>query len=967
MTKNQRAALAPEDIRRLRGGRSRDAFAELVGVTPLTVYRWELPVGAPQARRPRGKVAARLVEIAGGAGVERGSQAGEERALDATEQTELLPLLERLASGDLRRVENELLALMSSGRVRTLAGRVTAAQALARTVLLARADTSSAFATIAPLLPELASLPGFVELQLHVTAALLFSWPDGRFFDLGKVNAHVARAEKLLPRFGTPENRFLLGMVRVLTVLATGEPTGMMDALAQAAELEPVLASPVASTLLREMEGYVAVFFGRRAAAIRAYEEVAERGAVAASRVRTLAQLALLSIQDARAPREALALIARAREQALQARLQPGLHSMMLDNLEGIALSRLARFADAARVLQSAVDLAAELRWTSLYSSLALAHTHVFTGDTVALRALGERLAAYEGVMATSLSHAIGAWLIATSEALEAPTDARSTDVFDRRVEALEREAGWPETRGDIVLLTAIMAARVGAPEHAHRALRRAERLLEHFPSIWATAIVRCSKGVLLARQGRLHEARQLVESALGTLTLAEDLGNATYARFVLAQIGRAQAEPGATEQIATQRAELERLGYLPSATSDLDVPRAVETPARATAVEGLVVPLQRLAVRGMSPALIQRELVTVVAEHIAGAAVCLEEIDSTGRSTLLARVGPTFVPTEWVELSDGVGGRLRLGAGGPSVGSESLPVLMAFAGVAELALELAALRNRGGRPAPSGTTAREDDIPEIPGFISVSSAMRALKVDLARLSRSRSTVVITGESGSGKEVVARAIHDLSTRAHAPYIAFNCAAVPRDLFEGQLFGYRKGAFTGAASDQPGVLRAAEGGTVLLDEIGELPLDVQPKLLRFLENGEILPLGERKPLRLDVRVIAATYRDLEELVREGRFREDLFYRLQVVPLHVPPLRERPDDIVALARHFIGVLTPTGQEPPALAPDALAALHAHRWPGNVRELRNVIERSLAFAPLPPVLGAEHLRFAIPTSRR
>jgi transcriptional regulator with GAF, ATPase, and Fis domain len=222
--------------------------------------------------------------------------------------------------------------------------------------------------------------------------------------------------------------------------------------------------------------------------------------------------------------------------------------------------------------------------------------------------------------------------------------------------------------------------------------------------------------------------------------------------------------------------------------------------------------------------------------------------------------------------------------------------------------------------------------------------------------------VIITGESGTGKEVIARAIHDLSTRAGKPYIAFNCAAVPRDLFEGQLFGYRKGAFTGAANDQPGVLRATDGGTVLLDEIGELPLDVQPKLLRFLENGEILPLGERKPVKLDVRVIAATFRDLDQLVRERLFREDLFYRLQVVPLRVPPLRERPDDVIALARHFVRLLTPAGHEPPVLAPDALAALNAHRWPGNVRELRNVIERSLAFEPMPPVLGAEHLRITV-----
>jgi transcriptional regulator with PAS, ATPase and Fis domain len=183
--------------------------------------------------------------------------------------------------------------------------------------------------------------------------------------------------------------------------------------------------------------------------------------------------------------------------------------------------------------------------------------------------------------------------------------------------------------------------------------------------------------------------------------------------------------------------------------------------------------------------------------------------------------------------------------------------------------------------------------------------------------------------------------------------------VPRDLFEGQLFGHRRGAFTGAAGDNPGVIRAADGGTLFLDEIGELPLELQPKLLRFLENGEVQPLGEQKPRVVDVRVLAASHRDLGRLVRDGRFREDLYYRLNVVPLAVPPLRDRPEDIVALARHFVARLTPSESEPPALAPDTLAALAAHPWPGNVRELRNVIERALAFAPDTAVLRPGHLR--------
>jgi transcriptional regulator with PAS, ATPase and Fis domain len=209
-------------------------------------------------------------------------------------------------------------------------------------------------------------------------------------------------------------------------------------------------------------------------------------------------------------------------------------------------------------------------------------------------------------------------------------------------------------------------------------------------------------------------------------------------------------------------------------------------------------------------------------------------------------------------------------------------------------------------------------------------------------------------------EVVARSLHELSERAHAPYVVLNCAAVPRELFEGQLFGYRRGAFTGAVSSAPGVIRAANGGTLFLDEIGELPLDVQPKLLRYLENSEVFPLGEQKPVRVDVRVIAATHRDLAALVRAGQFREDLYYRLHVVPLHIPPLRERREDIPLLARRFLRLLSPRA-EPPVLSPDALARLSEHTWPGNARELRNVIERALAFFPEAVVLRPPHLHLS------
>jgi DNA-binding NtrC family response regulator len=328
------------------------------------------------------------------------------------------------------------------------------------------------------------------------------------------------------------------------------------------------------------------------------------------------------------------------------------------------------------------------------------------------------------------------------------------------------------------------------------------------------------------------------------------------------------------------------------------------------------------------------------------GSAAMAQEAQGTGGARL-----------DWFDFSDGAGRRLRLGVGGglDETGRASLQVLVSNAA---LAFEVAALRGfrAVSARAPASPAAESGALPNL---IAASPAMRRLKQELGRLSGSRGTIILTGQSGTGKEVVARAIHDLSRRAAGPYVTFNSAAVPRDLFEGQLFGYRKGAFTGAVADHPGVIRAAEGGTLFLDEVGELPLDVQPKLLRFLENAEVHALGERAPVQVDVRVIAATHRDLLQLVRDGKFREDLYYRLQVIPVHIPPLKERREDILALARFFLRTLLPAGQQPPLLTPDAEAKLVDYPWPGNVRELRNVIERALAFEPLPEVLSAEDLR--------
>jgi len=233
--------------------------------------------------------------------------------------------------------------------------------------------------------------------------------------------------------------------------------------------------------------------------------------------------------------------------------------------------------------------------------------------------------------------------------------------------------------------------------------------------------------------------------------------------------------------------------------------------------------------------------------------------------------------------------------------------------------------------------------------IVATSPAMIEVLEVMERAAAFKSTVLLTGESGTGKEVLARAIHAQSPRREQAFVAVNCAAIPETLLESELFGHARGAFTGADRARRGLFSEANGGTLFLDEIGELPVSLQVKLLRVLQEEEVLPVGESKPRAIDVRVIAATSRNLEADVASGRFRDDLFYRLNVVRLDVPPLRERPKDVPLLFDHFLARFSKTlGKPIRGIADDALAHLVSYRWPGNVRELENVVERAVILSP-------------------
>jgi len=249
--------------------------------------------------------------------------------------------------------------------------------------------------------------------------------------------------------------------------------------------------------------------------------------------------------------------------------------------------------------------------------------------------------------------------------------------------------------------------------------------------------------------------------------------------------------------------------------------------------------------------------------------------------------------------------------------------------------------------------------------IVSTGATMRRVMAQVDRVAASETRVCIFGETGTGKELVARTLHERSARAAAPFITMNCAAVPAELIESELFGHEKGSFTGAAARHLGKFEQAQHGTIFLDEIGDMPLTMQAKLLRVLEEGEVERIGGDRAIAVDIRVVVATHRDLEALTREGKFRQDLFHRIYVFPLRLPPLRDRREDIPALVEHFVAQVSATNNwKPTKFTADAIAALQQHTWPGNIRELRNAVERLMLLTTSNEVT-AETVALALPAS--
>ena len=483
--------------------------------------------------------------------------------------------------------------------------------------------------------------------------------------------------------------------------------------------------------------------------------------------------------------------------------------------------------------------------------------------------------------------------------------------------------------------------------------------------------------GEFLRLRGRLHAAAGRATDAYHdfgqSVSVFDLLGEGYQTGLSHLELGRLAAAAGARSRanrfLTSAATVFEALGAGP----DLAEARAALNHVPSTAAVGYLgvqmdgddALVRRIVDASAMPALLAREGATALLEacdaqastlfvqsaggqiQVLAAAGCdLDSARALAAAALRHKGGPSVLVVEPIGRAP-EGARFAALSSARSITSSTLQRFRTLCAVLRQGFDLCLARDR---PLEGASGALERPLePLVPGFVCASAAMQRVADQIQRMQGNDLTVLITGESGTGKDLVARAIHAGSPRRDNMFLPYNCTSATRELADSQLFGHRRGSFTGAVADQPGVLRTALGGTLFLDEVGDLPLDVQPKLLRFLEQGEVLPVGDTRPQRVDVRVVAATNVDLESRVSEGKFREDLFYRLSVIHMHVPPLRERREEIPHLSTFFLRDACERLAKPNVrLGAETLDLFDTFPWPGNVRQLRNEIQRAVAMAP-------------------
>jgi hydrogenase-4 transcriptional activator len=553
----------------------------------------------------------------------------------------------------------------------------------------------------------------------------------------------------------------------------------------------------------------------------------------------------------------------------------------------------------------------------------------------------------------------------------------RGAGRYDAALKTLRQTLQLSTSIGDLHGLTLAMVGLAefyiaqGGLEQAKEYLELAQGRLKEEMYLPVSGLIQRLFGQLESANGRLAEAKQHIAQSISiftTMGIPYDLAKSYYEMGLL--LKKARDLKGATGNLTQARAIFEQLGAAPDleltdkALASLEQGDGEPQAIRVSPVNDVLL-MQRLIEASAKRELLVQELAAVIFENFSVECVIICRIDETGELEPLATQGIARGDADRVcdTLDLGAGDAVArqaqgvlfricentrtpmgvyVGVGGSFEASRLQPLLKQ----AELGLETCSLRAAARGSSAGDAEQRVQTI--MPGFIIGSPPMFDVIDKIYKIRTSDVTVLITGESGTGKELVARHIHGQSARARAIFLPFNCTATPKEIIDSQLFGHRRGSFTGATTNYPGIVKAAEGGTLFLDEIGDLSLEVQPKLMRFLQEGEIQPLGETKPLRVDVRIIAATNADLERAVEEGRFREDLFHRLNIIRIHVPPLRDRREEVPVLAAHFLDHFSSrSGKQGIAMTQEAIDALIGYDWPGNVRQLRNEIERVVAYA--------------------
>ncbi len=525
-------------------------------------------------------------------------------------------------------------------------------------------------------------------------------------------------------------------------------------------------------------------------------------------------------------------------------------------------------------------------------------------------------------------------------------------------------------TQSDLVAVEALLGS--GQHEEAESLLTEVGSRLQPsgMSGIWGEFLR--LRGRVHAQAGRSTEAYHDFGQSVSVFDLLGERYQAGLSYLELGRLaGAAGARSRATRYLTDAIAIFESLQAQPDFAEARDalarVPSAATGDFVGVQMDGDTALVRRIVDASVTPALLAKEGTTALLEACDAQAAVIFTIRAAGDVRVISAAGadadsarslaaaasrmlagttrPPLLAIEAVGR-DTNGARYAVVSGHRPFPQPLLQRFRTLCAVLRQGFELCSARERPLEPA-TGAMERQLE-PLIPGFVCASAAMQRVSDQIQRLQGNDLTVLITGESGTGKDLVARAIHAGSPRREAMFLPYNCTSATRELADSQLFGHRRGSFTGAVADQPGVLRTAVGGTLFLDEVGDLPIDVQPKLLRFLEQGEVLPVGETRPTRVDVRVIAATNADLEHRVADGKFREDLFYRLSVIRIHVPPLRDRREEIPHLSTFFLREASDRlGKPNVRLSPETLDLFDAFSWPGNVRQLRNEVQRAVAMA--------------------